>query len=276
MKKITQFDTKMKAYSAMALCFAGAGVANAQIVYTDVNPDITVTTVPDSCIIDFNNDATPDYIIKRFDWSGNPANSAVIMPPAVNNGIMATMGATVPYVSALAAGAAIDGTVTTWITNDGVDPQLMKFGLASTYSGTTYGHFNDGADHFIGCEFMIGADVHYGWVRVSCASGGASGTIKDYAYNTAVGGAITAGQMAGIDDVVAVESNIYSFNKNVHFNFSSSIQGEINVYNSLGELILNDNIEGQKTVIDMSAQASGIYMIKVASNKGDFVKKISL
>jgi hypothetical protein len=276
MKKPVQLDTKLKAYSAMALCFAGAGAANAQIVYHDVSPDKVITTAPDSLIIDFNNDATGDYVIKRFNWGSSTSNPAVIMPPALNNAIMATMGSVVPYVSALAAGVTIGGAVTTWIVNDGSSPQLVKFALASTYSGATYGHFNDGAEHFIGCKFIIGANTHYGWVRVQCVTGGGSGTIKDYAYNSTPNASILAGATNGIEDAATIENSIYAFNGNVYINFSSEIQGDINIFNSIGEFVTTEKISGQKTIINLSAQSKGIYLVKIASDKGNFIKKINL
>ncbi|NVO01831.1 MAG: T9SS type A sorting domain-containing protein [Bacteroidetes bacterium] len=277
MKKTTNFDSKIKAYSTMALCIAGAGVANAQIVYTDVNPDVVLTANADSIIIDFNADLTNDYVIKRFDWSGNPANTAVIMPPALGNAAMGTMGTTIPYLSALAAGAAIDGTVTTWIVNDGSSPQLAKMGLASVYSGVNYGNFGDGLDHYIGCKFLIGTNTHYGWIRVNTPLGGATGTVYDYAYNSTPDAPITAGQLAvGINNTPEIQSNIYSFNKNVHVNFSTPIDGKISVYNNIGELILTEEINGMKKLINLSSQASGIYMIRVESLSGSFTKKVNL
>ncbi|MEI6122520.1 MAG: T9SS type A sorting domain-containing protein [Bacteroidota bacterium] len=277
MKKSTHFDTKIKAYSAMALCFTGAGVANAQIVYTDVNPDVVLTNNNDSIVIDFNNDATLDLAIRRFDWSGVATNTAVVLKPAIGNSIMATMGTTIPYVSALAAGAVIDGAATTWMVNDGVDIQRSKFGLASTYSGATYGHFGDATDHFIGCQFLIGGATYYGWVRVNVPLGGATGTVKDYAYQSTAGVAINAGDMvSGIDNAAQIESNIYSFNKNIFVNFNTALQGTIKIYNSLGEVVYSDNMDGVKKEINMSSQASGIYMIRIESATGNFTKKIKL
>lgn len=277
MKKSTNLESKIKAYSAMALCFAGAGVASGQVVYTDVNPDKVITTPPDSLKIDFNTDGTSEYVIKRFNWGGNASNPAVIMPPTVGNAIMATMGTVIPYVSALANGTAIGAAATTWIENDGVDPQLAKMGLASTYSGQQYGNFNDGQEHYVGCKFNIGGNTHYGWVRVQCVSGGGSATIKDYAYQSTANTAINAGEMpSGIDNANGIEMNIYAFNKNIHLNFSVEINGEINVYNAIGEVVLTEKMEGAKKVVNMSAMSAGVYMVTVKSERGTFVKKVNL
>lgn len=260
----------------MALCFTGAGIAKGQVVYTDLNPDVTITTVPDSVAIDFNNDAVNDYVIKRFNWGGNTANPAVIMPPAMNNAIMGTMGAVLPYVSALTAGTTIDGAATTWIVYDGSDTQVLKFGLASTYSGGTYGNFNDGVDHFIGCKFMIGSNTHYGWVRVQCVSGGSSATIKDYAYQSTPATAITAGQGAGINNTATIESNIYAFNKMVNVNLKNETTGSIKIYNAMGELVTNQAIDGTNNRIDMQSHANGVYMIVVETSNGSITKKVNI
>ena len=49
---------------------------------------------------------------------------------------------------------------------------------------------------FVGVEFAIGADTHYGWIRVEVfAPPGNGGTIMDWAYNSIPGQPILAGQV---------------------------------------------------------------------------------
>ena len=61
MKKFTQ---KLAAYSAVAGAMLTVGqTANAQVVYTDVDPDESFTA--GSYNIDLNNDATTDFVLNQ-------------------------------------------------------------------------------------------------------------------------------------------------------------------------------------------------------------------
>ena len=278
MKKSTNLEKKIAAYSSIALCFAGATVVNGQIIYTDVNPDVVLTANGDSIIIDFNNDASGDYVIRRFDWNGVATNTAVIMAPTTLNAALGTMGTILPYLSALNAGNLIDAANVNWIVDSGTSSQTKKMALASVYSGVNYGNFGDNADHFIGCKFLVGANTYYGWIRTTAIpADGSTATVVDYAYNSTPDASIDAGEgPAGINDLEVLDAQVFAFDKKLHVNLSQNTEGTISVYNSLGEIVLTEKINGLNSVLDVQTFSEGIYLIKVEAYNSAYMKKIKI
>src|SRR5437868_3874474 len=61
-KENSTLKKKLKQYSALAGSMLAAGVAHGQIVYTDVDPDVTLNTGDgNNYALDMNNDGTQDY-----------------------------------------------------------------------------------------------------------------------------------------------------------------------------------------------------------------------
>lgn len=276
MKKSTRFEEKLKVYASIAVGVASVGLAQGQ-TYTDLNPDVVVTTVGDSLGIDFDADGTFDYSIRRMDWSGVATNTAVVGAPlVVLNGGMGTMGSVIPYLSALALNDPI-GSAGPWQVNDGADPQQRKQGLASTYSGGFYGNFGDNAEHYIGVQFQIGAAFHYGWIRVSAIpQDGSTVTIMDYAYNPIADATINAGQVISSIDDIALDGNVFAFDKQINIRMNQSVTGSITVYNSVGQVVLSQELNGVTEEIDMNFVESGIYTVVIESADQRLVKKVSL
>ncbi|MPM07123.1 hypothetical protein SDC9_53429 [bioreactor metagenome] len=281
MKKSTQLDGKLKVYASLAMGAASIGLVNGQIVYTDVNPDVVITNVGDSLSIDFDADGLSDYTIRRFDWGGVATNTSVIgRGDVLGNGAMGSMGAVVPYLSALNLNDPI-GSAGNWQIQDG-DPldlastQQNKQVLASTYSGGFYGNFGDNAEHYIGIIFQPGGgtNYNYGWIRVSdIPQTGNTVTIKDFAYNTVADQQILAGQMtAGIAEEGL---NVSIFAADRKLNIRTEVSGSLSVINAVGQNVVSQQIT-ENTVIDMSGYSAGIYTVRFESNGKTMVKKVSL
>ena len=195
MKK--QLLKKLSAFIVTAILFSTS--ANAQIVYTDVNPDTVISAVilPSTINynIDLNNDGINDYNIS-----------------CVRNrfacGTFGSRGSTnYVFVSALNTNAVVVDTSKTY-------PLAMNFndniysGLNFSASGylryvrgafncgnTVLGFWSTSVDHYLGLKLIVGANTYYGWVRLQVSvSGNASCTIKDYAYNSIPNQPIRAGE----------------------------------------------------------------------------------
>ena len=97
---IKKTDSKIKKYLALAggisTAFSGA---NAQVVYTDVNPDYLLSGNLSTYPLDLNNDASPDFMLMTLDTLINYVSSsttyninidaATINPAATSNGWIA-------------------------------------------------------------------------------------------------------------------------------------------------------------------------------------------
>jgi hypothetical protein len=204
-----------------ALMFSGS--ANAQIVYTDIDPDIsrTRTSVSGSVSVltteetmDVNNDGTPDLKFtltsrrnRGRSWGPNPVPGPGGTPP-VNPSYTSSINGNVS-VTPLNGGAILSGSSAypkkmnlnesvkanaTWSTTAN---QI----LVSKSSNTTspLGNWNTATDGFLGLRFIAGGKTHYCWIQLNVAafSSGANAAtliLKDFAYNSRRRSPILAGQ----------------------------------------------------------------------------------
>jgi hypothetical protein len=118
---------------------------------------------------------------------------------------------------------------------------------------------------------------------VGLCSGDASVTVTDGNGCTALG-SDSVGTFIGIVDIYESASiNIYPNPNegrfNVVYEFSTSLDAEISIYNKIGSLIMKYDLgtttSGMRTV-DMNNHANGIYYIRLITNQGTITKKISL
>jgi methionine-rich copper-binding protein CopC len=288
MKKALQ--NRLKTYASVAAGVVAASTAGAQIVYTDVNPDVTINTIPSSFDIDFNGDLTPEFQLKLYYSSSFYLARVVPMSPL--NEVMATS-----YVDVLNPNDIISGAQS--FVNYGSaleinDWYLDLFELAfSTYSYSSITYSSTGTwgkwggantDKYIGVKFDISGNTHYGWIRVdtdfSTTNPSAwSMTIKDFAYQSIPDSSILAGDMGGasLNERFAT-TKIFAANKqiNLSFNEADFSNTQISVYNNLGQLVHQQEAANQKEIIDMSAYPMGMYIVKLQTAGAVLSKKIIL
>jgi len=195
-------DKRLLAYALAA----GAGLAaapelaQASIIYTNPDPDITKFNSNDFIDIDLNNDGTADArvtITKFYPYfdaagvdvrvEGNAQPTGVIGGPGVAN--------------ALLAGDPI-GVAQSF---QGISASSRVMASAYSYEGNSYPYYGDFAnagDRFLGLRFQINGADHFGWaqfnVTVSAASNGetfaeARVALLDYAYENCAAEGIQAG-----------------------------------------------------------------------------------
>lgn len=274
MKKEFTFSKKLAAYSVIAA--AGITAVNGQVVYTDVNPDVTFNPM-DSVSLDIDGNATPDYYIKFHTFS-TATNDQLFMAPLVNgNQQMGSSGwaSWNWYGSALNLNDPINSSGA-WVCPGGIDSRSRVF-FASTYGGSTYGNFADGTDHYMGIQFDIAGSTHYGWVRVNVASDVSNIVLKDFAYESTAQGSILAGAtVTNIEQDVINSANIFAYEKQVTIELSEQVEGSVRIYNAIGQEVYSDNISDVNMIIDMPTAQAGIYTVVIESNSFVTQKKINL
>ena len=172
---------KLSSYSLVSSAFFAIGKeADAQYVFSDVNPDIVIDANNPSVVLDLNGDLVNDF---RFSQDAN--NPDEFLVEGYDNAPRLTFGCFFYYV-----GAAYNYYATVY----GSAP--------STYWGyNTLGIFGkntlacgDGnlkaADFSADMKFLpvaleVGNDQHYGWFRLRVDNVLNTLTIKEYAYNSA-------------------------------------------------------------------------------------------
>lgn len=218
MSEKSTLDNKLKKYTSLAGGLAAvAGGVNGQVIYTDVNPDATVTGNGSIYTVDFNNDAVVDISFDTFSGSGTylyngitinytatGANASVSsgngwMGSSTSNGGMNMLN--------VSSGAAIGGSGA-FATGTG------RLGVAGSFSVPAFGYSGPiaagnflGVEGFVAVKFDISGNTHYGWVRLDVSSDGSVLTIKDFAYDGTPDATILAGDLSPAIDSVGITCN---------------------------------------------------------------------
>jgi len=184
---------------AIATLLATAGLlafawpANAEVVYTRTN--VSIDTGMLTYELDLNNDGITDVTIQlevgSFVCTKFPPCSAETYTflefPASGNGVLGKPPA------ALKKGAQI-GPDQTFFAGDGTMSYLAVAGRTCEYCGSHSGNWYLTPTGYLGMEFQIQGETHYGWARFSLVQEGKALTLTGYAYETVAGMPINAGQ----------------------------------------------------------------------------------
>ena len=274
------------------------GNADAQAIYTDVEPDVTLQYDGEYLYIDMDLDGSNDFfLLKESHYFTNTFyeiyrfNHVIYAGPNFNPensiaGIYATNGAgggTTYFPYALSAGEVINDDLSFQYGHY----QLMGIGFykvsVTPWEWHYYiGYWTPNKDSlFLGVRFL-GADAckHYGWIRCSTVDSAKTLIVHDFAYETKCETPIIAGDTigdtttVGIDNLFSIHAEVYTYNKQIYIRTNETCTAM--VYDSNGREIMDRKIPQGQCSIDMSAFPNGIYILKLTSIKGTITKIISL
>lgn len=256
--------------------------ANAQMVYTDVNPDDT--TSQGTYNLDLNNDGTTDFEITHsiitIICNGPKANRYIRVTPLGTNQVSSY---SVNNATKMALNANIDASVLTW--NDSAN-QLMAYrthSLACTpaYSG---GQWLSAVDGYLGLKLNSGGNTYYGWARLNTSDAN-SFTIIDYAYNSIPNQPILAGEgqpiISGIIENSFV-SSITLFPNPATNHLTISLEShhkkvQVTIVDMTGKIIYTATArEEQMLEVNTEAFAAGIYAVQIQTEDFIGTKKLIL
>ncbi|QNJ96956.1 T9SS type A sorting domain-containing protein [Constantimarinum furrinae] len=255
MKKITtkKLSKRLSQYGALSLAIAGVSDAAGQIIYTDIDPDETITG--SNYMLDLDGDTSIDYdIIARSDVP------AVRVYNSNSNSILGlNFGGNYNYPLALSSGAPISSGQNFY--QHSVYQTLNWGGCTYTNSQWCGGQ----VDKYLGLRFNIGGDTHYGWVRLDVPADGSNFTIKDYAYESTPDMAIAAGDTGGLGVGDEAFSNFqFLVDTNNQLVLKAAVaMDNVDIYNVLGQKVISQDLTSTNETIDLSAQTSGIYLATV-------------
>ena len=182
-----------KIYASLIIAILFIENANSQIIYTNVNPDQTCTSLC-SYSIDLNNDGIIDFTLHHVVSNG----PCLCGGYAVSNSVYITLNSGNAVVSngsplALNFGYPIDNSNTF---STSINQTLAGTGQSCIGGchGVPRGIWSGVTNHYLGLRLQIGSNSFYGWANLDVGSSGSNFTIKEYAYNSTPNQSILAGQ----------------------------------------------------------------------------------
>jgi hypothetical protein len=275
MKKNLQ--SRISKYTAVAGAVVSAAGAQAQVVYTDVNPDYSHDAPQNNGFavypLDLNNDQTIDFVIVSRDTVTPNATVRLTLaaPYGAGNAVAGENPGGYDYALALDINSMVDSTLN-WIA--ATNTMAYNVDSANPYNE----NWNGVTDKYLGLKFVVGANTHYGWARLDSYAIGDSVVVKDYAFDATPNVGIMTGAMGASLTETQVENLVKFINKS-----NNSVQvvlngnltnGVVSVVSSTGQVVSSDAITEKTFSVDMNNLSSGIYMVNVTFNEGATTKKI--
>lgn len=187
---------KLIAYSSSATAFLSITDANSQVIYHDIDPDMVLNEVfpggDASYYLDFNDDGITDIQINgHLDFEAYVVGELITFSYAIftasiiqNYQVIKNPSYPSSYgADNLASGFSINSS-DLW--NDQDTIKLIYFN--QYYGSMPYDNWLS-ENQYLGVKFKIGAETHFGWVRLSISNynndnGIPEITIQDYAYES--------------------------------------------------------------------------------------------
>ena len=290
-------ENKLFQYSAMAISFLFVREADAEAVYTNIDPDTIINEDLELVRIDMDNNGTFDFAFLKSTGIGYTYWSDEYLyfyymhvSPQISGNAIAGLksvidpsygGFTLYYPYAIEENVLIDDKLS--FQNDFYQVIAARIlnedGIAIEIRGTWYPELTD---HYLGVEFLdeVGCK-HYGWLRCDVKSKGDTLIIKDYAYETKCNVGIFAGDTIG--DTTAVDImentlanvNIYSYKNDVIVNVGAlQDYTEIVITDLNGKIIYSNYLMYNTNKITLDDSLIGYYIVKITSENKQFAKMI--
>ena len=273
-----QLLKKLYAFIVTAMLFSAS--ANAQIVYTDINPDVTKTCTASgnnyTCnsfdSIDINNDGVFDlklelYLHRLYILMSLYESGYVKATPLHGRAIRTDNSGYPLYMN-------LNDVISTSGSASMASGQILISKSLQAGQTTTSGNWTTTTDGFLGLKIVSGSQVNYCWVRMNVAVAGnftsASFTIKDFAYNSISYQAILAGQttVTGIiENSFASSINLFPNPANNHLTIalgSNNQKVKVTIADITGKIIYSTTAsETQKVEVNTKDFAEGIYVVQI-------------
>lgn len=266
---------KLKSYSLTAGTLTLAVSGSAQINYTDANPDIIVENNNYQYDFDIDGDGTNELGFYVYSSSGNGYATLRLSTSSTINAIRGTQSSSfsTPEVRVLNSGDSIRPAANDWRTD--------SYQYLGIYTGpsTIYGNWNGVADKYMAIQFEISGQTHYGWVRMTVTPGSDTLIIKDYAYNSSPGLGLTAGEgllPTSVNSLEVQNPQVLVFDQTLFVNLpaQTAIEGNIQLFNSAGQLVKSITITDSAMRIALSELPIGIYFVQIQQNGVSTSRKV--
>ena len=258
----------MKAHLIIISLFitGSISIGQAQIIYTDINPDSTfIASLQDPWAmyqLDLNNDGSQDFTITHFHPS---ANLFIVEMNCSQYGECEVLTDANGIPKALNKNDLIDAQQSSWYNS-----YANAMHMSDNWKGMS--------DKILGLRILKNSNWYYGWTRLDVPADETFFTIKDYAYQSSPGLGLKAGETTGgtgipfrqaAETKIIPQNNILLIERGDQPNSS-----ELLMYNLAGVKLASYTIDAPVCSIDLTAFRSGLYFIELRNLREYLFKKI--
>ncbi len=277
------FSERWRQYTMLALAAGSIREANAQVVYTDIDPDFLISgpvegALYDALQLDFNADASPEgsFVFSRFTFNGS-CYTAGSMSFALLNSASVLLDSS-GYILKLAEGNSIDAAGN-WNSSFFHSFFRSDFFIDTCDGDIEYpalsGPWQQENNTFMGMRFTdAGGELHYGWVRLSVKVQSAEGAallnairIGDFEFESSPDTGILAGDKGPPVSLNAEHISTLKVTPNptTDFLYLSGAQNtpieKYIIYNQMGVLVGSGM--ATQSIIDVTQLTSGLYYLQL-------------
>ena len=162
------------------------GTADAEVVYVDVDPDLSASSWGDgtkSFTLDVDGNGTTDFSFSHYFRPQGYCGYGCYITHFGDSDVT-SFGSNGVIGSPQADGSAIDG---------GDNFAGGKQQLFDVYYYSSWGPWKGTSLGYLGFKFDIDGANHYGWAQLSVSQYNGAVSLRDYAYNTTAGAGVFAG-----------------------------------------------------------------------------------
>lgn len=273
--------SRLKQYSAVAGALVAQGNVNAQVVATDLNPDVVVDSLHAPYALDFNNDANPEltFFVQHVNGSSSTQGVQFTYDGAIA-GVQMTPG--MSLIGAAGTGSSSSSFQISALNSGDPISAAGNFGTSS-YGALgadilvdagplgqipiQQGNFLNQSHKFLGGKLVAGANTYYGWVELSVNANASQITIHGYGYQSTSNAQILAGEGAnsGLENIALSDKvTIIGTPDHVSINVTPDVIGsKVSFVSMSGQEVSSSILTDVNNTLSFDNLSTGIYQVVV-------------
>lgn len=275
--------TRLKQYSAVAGALVAQSNVNAQVVATDLNPDVVVDSLHAPYALDFNNDANPELTFFVQHLYGSSSTQGVQF--TYDGGVAGVqMSAGVSLLGATGTGSSSSSFQISALNSGDPISAAGNFGSSSNAAlgldalvdagalgqfPVQQGNFLNQSHKFLGGKIVGGTNTYYGWVELSVNANASQITIHGYGYQSTPDTQILAGEGAnsGLENIALADKvTIIGTPEHVSINVTPDVIGsKVSFVSMSGQEVSSSILTDVNNTISFDNLSTGIYQVVVQS-----------
>jgi hypothetical protein len=275
--------TRLKQYTAVAGALVAQGNINAQVVATNLNPDVIVDSLSAPYSLDFNNDANPElqFFVQHISGASSTQGVQITYEGAIAG---AQLSPGVSLIGATGTGSSSSSFQVSALNNGDPISAAGNFGTSSYgvlgadllidagplgQFPVQQGNFLNQSNKFLGAKLAAGANTYYGWVELSVNANASQITIHGFGYQSTANSQILAGEGAnsGLELIsLADKVTIVGTPEHVNINVTPDLIGaSVSFVSMSGQTLKTDQLNDVNNAVSFDELSTGIYQVVVSN-----------